>query len=111
MRWIDNNPYVLEHIFLSVSLVPGLNDEILHHSLYDYIQKQLGLRIGSTYRKIAAEKAGVDDIKYLHSQKDDPILTVSEVIYLGNGIPLEVIVNHYPYNSKHAYTIWDNKGK
>ena len=109
LRIVEGEPYVFEHTFLSARLVPGLNENILHHSLYEYIQKDLKLKIGSAFRRISAEKTNEDDLKYLKSKKNDPILQIQQTVYLENGEPLEFSTNRHPYNGKHAYTILDMK--
>lgn len=107
LRIVDNAPYVFEHTFMSATLVPGLDEVILHKSLYDYIQNKLGLKIGSAFRKISAEKTNEEDLKYLNSKEHDPILQIAQTVYLENGTPLEVSTNRHPYTGKHAYTILD----
>lgn len=109
LRIVDDEPYVFEHTFIPEKLVPNLNQKILNGSLYHYIKKDLGLKIGSAFRKISAEKTTEDDCKYLKANKDDPILQVAQIVYLENGIPLEYSINRHPYNGEHSYTILDMK--
>ena len=61
------------------------------------------------FRKISAEKASKNDIKYLASAETDPILQVEQVVYLQDGRPFEYSISRHPYNGKHAYTIFDRK--
>ena len=109
MRFVDDEPYALEHTFMPISLVPNLSQEVLFGSIYAYLTKEIHLEIGGAFRKISAEKASKNDIKYLASAETDPILQVEQVVYLQDGRPFEYSISRHPYNGKHAYTIFDRK--
>lgn len=109
LRLVDNTPYALEHTFMPISLAPNLSKEVLLDSIYAYLTKEVKLEIGGAFRKISAEKAEENDLKYLESEANDPILQVEQVVYLQDGRPFEYSISHHPYNGKHAYTIFDRK--
>lgn len=109
LRLVDNTPYALEHTFMPISLAPNLSKEILFDSIYAYLTKEVKLEIGGAFRKISAEKTEANDLKYLESEANDPILQVEQVVYLQDGRPFEYSISRHPYNGKHAYTIFDRK--
>lgn len=109
LRVCDGEPYVLEHTFMPIRMVPNLMEDVLQHSVYSFLQKEFGFRIGSAYRRISAEKTTQDDLDYLESKEGDPILQVEQVVYLEDGRPLEFSVNRHPYNGNHAYTVLDRR--
>ena len=109
LRLVDNTPYALEHTFMPISLAPNLSKDILFDSIYAYLTKEVKLEIGGAFRKISAEKAEANDLKYLESEANDPILQVEQVVYLQDGRPFEYSISRHPYNGKHAYTIFDRK--
>ncbi|WP_286174394.1 GntR family transcriptional regulator [Pseudomonas sp. ISL-88] len=76
LRIVEGEPYVLEKTYMPASLIPGINDEVLNHSIYDHITNGLHLKIAGTHRKIRACKSDQMDQQYLGCQSDDPILEV-----------------------------------
>lgn len=106
LRIVDEQPYVLEHTFMPLKIVPNLDLDILKKSLYHYLQTQLNLKISGAFRKITAEKSTELDQKYLESKEHDPILQISQIVYLEDGRPFEVSTSRHPYD-KHAYTMVD----
>lgn len=106
LRIVDDSPYVLEHTFMPINLIPGLTNEILEKSIYSYIKNTLKLTIGDAFRKITAEKSTELDQKYLNSKEHDPVLQISQIVYLEDGRPFEFSTSRHPYD-KHAYTMLD----
>lgn len=109
LRLCDDKPYVFEHTFMPIRMVPNLTEDVLRHSVYSFLQKEFGFKIGSAFRRISAEKTTQEDIDYLEAEKGDPILQVVQVVYLEDGRPLECSCNRHPYNGDHAYTLLDRK--
>ncbi|WP_420313952.1 GntR family transcriptional regulator [Bacillus amyloliquefaciens] len=89
MRIVEGEPYVLEKTYMPASLIPGINDEVLNHSIYDHITRELQLKIAGTHRKIRACKSDDMDQQYLGCRADDPILEVEHTGFLDNGTPFE----------------------
>jgi len=69
----------------------------------------LKLKIGAADRTIFACKPSDDDIQYLESQKDDPILRVVQVVFLDDGTPFESSTSDHPYNSGGYHVFLNNK--
>ena len=57
MRYINNEPVVLEKTFMDATLITGINHSILEHSIYDYIESTLKLKISSANKIILQIKA------------------------------------------------------
>lgn len=89
LRRVDNQPYILEHIYMPVHLVPHLTEDILKQSIYDYLKNELDLKFAGAYRMIQADKSDSFDQSYLNCEITDPILEVEQVVYLKNGQLLE----------------------
>lgn len=85
LRSSYNDPLRLEYTIMPKSVIPGITEEILGKSVYQYIQNELQLEIGDTIRKISAQKPDAYDQKYLNCEKDDPILEVEQQVYLKDG--------------------------
>lgn len=104
VRYLDGEPLVLEYTIMPVSIIPGLNKEILENSIYSYITNELGLKLGSATRNFTADKSDAYDHKYLECDIHDPVLEVEQVVFLDNGKPFEYSQVRYPYN-KGAVTV------
>jgi len=106
LRIVDGAPYILEHTIMNANLIPGINDEILHQSIYDYIHKELNLQFGGAHRIIQADKASEYDQKYLNCEEHDPILEIEQVVYLEDGTPFEYSRSRNKYNTR-SYNVVD----
>lgn len=107
LRLLDKKPYVIEHTYMPVSLVPDLNDSVLHSSIYDYIHQKLHLKFGHAYRRIKAARASKYDEKYLNAQASDPMIDLEQIVWLTNGQPIEYSLSRSRYDQR-VYTIFEN---
>ncbi|HWO78068.1 MAG TPA: GntR family transcriptional regulator [Bacillus sp. (in: firmicutes)] len=105
LRLVDDEPYVIEKTYMPARLIPGINDEVLHRSIYSYIVDQLGLTIAGSHRKIRACKPDALDQEHLQCQHDDPILEVEHVGFLNNGVPFEYSFSRHRYDKFEVTTI------
>lgn len=106
LRVVDDAPYILEHTIMNANLIPGINEDILHQSIYDYIHKELNLQFGGAHRIIQADKASEYDQKYLDCDEHDPILEIEQVVYLEDGTPFEYSRSRNKYNTR-SYNVVD----
>ncbi|PLT28810.1 GntR family transcriptional regulator [Peribacillus deserti] len=105
LRMVDGEPYVLEKTYMPTTLIPGINDEILHGSVYDYIMNTLDLTIAGSHRKVRACKSDKLDQEHLVCQSDDPILEVEHVGFLNNGVPFEYSFSRHRYDKFEVTTV------
>lgn len=106
LRIIDHKPYILEDTYFVAGLVKQLTEETIFSSIYDYIQEDLGLKIGGAYRKIHADLPNELDQLELNCSENTPILEVEQVVYLTNGTPFEYSTSRSRYDTR-SYTITD----
>ncbi|EEJ72245.1 UbiC transcription regulator-associated domain protein [Lactobacillus ultunensis DSM 16047] len=107
LRVYEDHPFIIEHTFMPIKLVPDLDEKILHSSIYNYIHQKLHLKFGHAYRKIRAQKPDQYDIKYLDAKADDPMLELEQIIWLTNGQPIEYSVSRNRYDAR-DYVLLDN---
>lgn len=107
LRVLEGEPYVIEHTYMPTDLVPGLTDEILKQSIYDYLG-DLGIQFAGAFRNIQAAKSDEYDQKYLNCAIDDPVLEVEQVVYLENGRPIEYSRSRNRYDQR-GYSLLDVK--
>lgn len=89
-RVLNEKPAKLEYTIMPVKRIPGITLDILHKSIYSYIQHELGLKIGKDSRVITAEKSDAYDMKYLDCMRDDPVLCIQQKAFLEDGRPFEL---------------------
>ncbi|CCI84794.1 transcriptional regulator [Lactobacillus pasteurii DSM 23907 = CRBIP 24.76] len=105
-RLINGQPEKLEYTIMPVKVIPGLTKEILHDSIYSYIQEKLGLKIGKANRVITADKVDAYDIEYLNCQPGDAVLSVHQLAYLKDGRPFELSETRDRYD-KSGYILFE----
>jgi GntR family transcriptional regulator len=98
LRNVDDEPYVIERTYMPTNLITGLNEKVLHSSIYNYITNELGLTIAGSHRKIRAAKPNKLDQMYLQCAPDDPVLELEQVGFLNNGIPFEYSFSRHRYD-------------
>lgn len=101
-RLIDGEPYVIESTYMPVDLIKNLTFEICSGSIYEYIEDELGLTIGSAHRRIEARKGIDEELTELGGEFGDPIVLVSQVGYLSDGRTFEFSTNVHRYD-KYAF--------
>lgn len=91
VRYLDNIPSILDINLFSRKSVPGLTFEIAENSIYEYIEKKLGLTIVTSKRIMTVEKATEIDEKYLNLNLDDYncLAVVTSQIYGSDGTMFE----------------------
>jgi GntR family transcriptional regulator len=105
LRLVDGEPYVMEKTYMPTTLIPGIKEEILHGSVYKYIQEDLGLTIAGSHRIIRACKSDKLDQENLECLPEDPILEVEHVGFLNNGVPFEYSFSRHRYDKFEVTTV------
>ncbi|MGX7419582.1 GntR family transcriptional regulator [Carnobacterium gallinarum] len=98
LRFVDDEPFLIEHTVMPVHVIPGISEEILTKSIYEYIKGELGLKFGGANRHIRADKPNELDRMYLECEIADPVLEIDQVVYLTNGVPFEYSQSRHRYD-------------
>ncbi|WP_239257173.1 GntR family transcriptional regulator [Listeria ilorinensis] len=98
VRMVGKEPYVLEHTYMPVNVIPGVTQHVLEGSVYQYIQDELGLKIASSYKQIRADKPSKLDREYLDCSETDPVMEVEQTVYLNNGVAFEYSLSRHRYD-------------
>lgn len=98
VRHLDGKPFVMENMFMPISVLPGLKKHHAEGSIYSYIEEDLGLKIQSSHRTIRVRKSNETEQKYLELETNDPVAVVEQVAYLENGIAFEYSVSIHRYD-------------
>lgn len=89
VRTIDNVPFVIEDIYMPADIIKDLTLSICESSIYEYIEDQLKLSLGSAHRKIEARKVTEEERPYLELEAGEPVVVSSQVAFLSDGRAFE----------------------
>ncbi|UNT92476.1 GntR family transcriptional regulator [Allobaculum sp. Allo2] len=98
VRLLNDRPYVIEQTYMSPAVIPGLTLDILNHSIYSYIENDLGLRIGAAQKTTSADISNETDHKELGLSEVEPVLVVEQIAFLDNGVPFEYSISRHRYD-------------
>lgn len=65
VRYLDGMALIIDHNYFRKDVVPGLTPEIAEDSIYEYVEKKLGVTISSTTRMVTVERTTQLDERYL----------------------------------------------
>lgn len=89
VRYLDGRPLILDINMFLKSLVPGLTVEIARDSIYEYIERDLGMPIITSKRKMTVERATEIDAKYLDLKDYNCLAVITGQTYNADGVMFE----------------------
>lgn len=95
VRYADGKAKVIEYTYMPIGVIPGIKNDILHKSIYSYIENTLHLKIKSAHKTIRAIEATEQEKEYLQMDTNIPILEVEQIGFLDNGQPFEYSIAHH----------------
>lgn len=95
VRYADDEAYVVEYTYMPIGVIPGIKNDILHKSIYNYIENELNLKIKSAHKTIRAIVPSECEKEYLSIDSDTPILEIEQIGFLDNGQPFEYSISHH----------------
>lgn len=85
LRYLGRTPFVLEYSYYRKKFVPYLNQEIVDHSIYEYIKQALKLNLGFADKFISCEACGSAESEALQLTPSSPVLVLKDEAYLNSG--------------------------
>lgn len=82
VREIDNRKIILDKDYFNSLYVNTLTKEICENSIYEYLEKYLGLKISFAKKEITVEMATQEDKNYLDLEMYDMVVVVRNHTYL-----------------------------
>ena len=89
VRSLDGDPCIFDINLYDKKLVPGLNKEICIHSIYDYIENDLGMPIVMSKRTITVERVTQMDEDSLDLKGYDTLAVVTGQTFNSEGVMFE----------------------
>lgn len=97
LRLLNNEPLVMEHTYMPIALIPGLDKNVLEHSIYSHIKESLNLRIGTSVVRVKSIRPLPLEKKYMNLKDTDFLTRVEQVAYLADGRTFEYsCADHVP---------------
>lgn len=84
VRKIGNEKIILDKDFLNKDVVPLLTEDICKDSIYEYIEKKLGLEISFAKKEITVEQPTKEDKELLDLENYNMIVVVRNYVYLND---------------------------
>ncbi len=90
LRSVNEEPIVFVTTYLPYHLCPSLlQADLSAQSLYAFLERECGLRLGRGRRTIEAVPASEYEAKLLQVEKGAPLILLDSVSYLDGGTPIE----------------------
>ena len=89
VRYLDGMALIIDHNYFRKDIVPGLTPEIAEDSVYEYIEKKLGVTISNTTRMVTVERTTQLDERYLDLGDMNCVAVVSNTTYNSDGVIIE----------------------
>lgn len=89
VRYLDGKTLILDVNMFLKSAVPGLTKEIAEHSVYEYIEKELGMQIVTSKRKMTVEHSTQIDEKYMELGDYNCLAVITSQTFNADGILFE----------------------
>lgn len=82
VRKVDGERIILDRDYFKRSIVPNLPLSVCRKSVYDYIENELGLKIGYATKEITVQKVTEEDRRLLDLGQYDMVVVVKSYTYL-----------------------------
>lgn len=97
IRYVDDVPFTLEYSLYNKNVIPYIGLEIANASIFEYIEKDLKLKIGFADKFVSVELMDEEHAQHLGFKAGDPSLIINEKIYLANGVLFNVSKVYHNY--------------
>nr|WP_239583415.1 trehalose operon repressor [Metabacillus iocasae] len=84
-REIDGERIILDKDFFNKKFVPHLTEDICRGSIYEYLEKEVGLKISFAKKEISVDELTEDDRHYLDLKEYEHIVVVRNYVYLDDA--------------------------
>ncbi|MFC6176933.1 GntR family transcriptional regulator [Companilactobacillus huachuanensis] len=100
-----NTVIALQRTFMPVKIIQGMQMDSLKGSIYDFVDKELDLKIDSAIRTISSEISDDQVTKKLGLDKPEPLITMEQRSFLSNG---QIFEYSYTYMRASQYSIHES---
>ena len=95
IRQIEGEKIILDEDYLNKSIVEGLSYQDAENSLYEYIEKKLGLKISFARKEITVVKATEEEKQLLDMLDYDLLVCVKSYVYLEDATLFQYTISKH----------------
>lgn len=95
IRKIGGQKVILDIDYLNAEVIKGLKKEHAQNSLYEYIEKELGLKISFARKEITVVKATAEDKELLDMEDYDLLVNVKSYTYLEDATLFQYTISKH----------------
>ncbi|MFH5811609.1 GntR family transcriptional regulator [Companilactobacillus sp. FL22-1] len=95
----------LQYIYMPVKIIQGMRMDSLMGSIYEFIEKELDLTVGTAIRTISSEISNTEISKILSLKQPEPLLTIEQRSFLDNG---QIFEYTYTYIRSSKYSLHES---
>ena len=95
LRIVDDQPVVVEYTYMPVLLVPGLTEDVLSTSIYQYLTETLQFDIDAANIKISGVQATAEECKWLQLADESMVIENKQTGFLTSGTIFEYSISHH----------------
>ncbi len=99
IRYFDDLPVALDVAVLNPDVTGHMNFLTMDNSLYEYLEKEIGIVIDYSIQKIKAIKSDEFISEYLKVPLGDPVLKIQSTTYNDRHIPFECVSTYYVHDA------------
>lgn len=111
LRRLEGAPFMIERGYVPISVLPGLNRDIVSGSVYEYIEKNKHRSVTKSFMTIMAEPSTEEDQQLLKLSEKEPVGIMEGIFFMDDGTPLEFSTMrlHYKYLRYNAFVSLDSE--
>lgn len=98
VRYVEDEPTVMEKIYMPIDLIPDIKEKNINGSIYDFLEKDLHLKIQSAHRTVSVRKTTDFEAEELGLENGDPVAVAEQVGYLDTGNAFEFSTSVHRYD-------------
>ncbi|MDZ5001618.1 UTRA domain-containing protein, partial [Clostridium perfringens] len=95
LRYADNNPVVIEKVFISADRFPDLNQYTFENeSFYDILRKYYNIKINHSYQKLKAVELVGEKAKFFSETEKAIVIEIATTNYDQYSKPIEFGIDY-----------------
>ncbi|EAE0559469.1 GntR family transcriptional regulator [Listeria monocytogenes] len=99
MREVGHKAYSIEHTYMPLAIIPGLEPRHLEDSIYNYIRDDLKLKMQSAHVWVRGDKSNQEDSKLLDLEEPTFMMEIEKLAHLEGGRVFEYSITRHTYES------------
>ncbi|MGX7418628.1 GntR family transcriptional regulator [Carnobacterium gallinarum] len=97
LRSVNHKPYSIEHTYMPLSIIVGLEPKHLEDSIYNYIRDELGLKMQRAHVWIRGDHPSEEDNELLELPSSSFIMEIEKIAHLEDGRIFEYSFTRHRY--------------